>query len=103
MSLRSDLDVASISWPLERLGEGIEELVRRARLHAAPHDPVAVPPSVLRDGAGELRRWIGWAADRLGLEAKPVEATAATLAPLIGQAGPALLQFNGQDGPRFLL
>ena len=103
MNPGSGLAVASISWPLARLGEGIEELVRRARLHAAPHEPIAVPPSVVRDGAGELRRWIGWAADRLGLEAKPVEATAGTLAQLVEQAGPALLQFNDRDGPRFLL
>src|SRR5689334_5901617 len=95
-------DIASISWPLARLGEGIEELVRRARLHTAPHEPITVPPSVLRDGPGELRRWIGWAADRLGLEAKPVEATAGTMAAVVEQAGPALLQFNGAGGPRFL-
>jgi ATP-binding cassette subfamily B protein len=103
MRRETPLDIASISWPLARLGEGIDELVRRARLHVAPHEPVAVPPSVLRDGAGELRRWIGWAADRLGLEAKSVEATAGTFAAVIEQAGPALLQFNADDGPRFLL
>src|SRR5215831_109976 len=97
------MDLGSLSWPLSRLGEGIEELIRRAGMGGAPHAPLTIPASVTRAGVTELARWIAWAADHLGLEAKPVETTVRDLDQLLGRAGPAVLQINDGQGKRFLL
>src|SRR5262245_55145463 len=99
---RAAMNPERLTWPLERLGEGLEELARQAGLHPAPGEPMAVPQSVC-DTAADRERWLAWASNRLGLEAKAVDLSAASLEELLLQAGPALLQFHDGNAPRFLL
>jgi ATP-binding cassette subfamily B protein len=95
-----------VCWPLARLGEGLEELARRAGLVVAAHavlaTPLAVPPAVLQGVPGELGRWIEWAAGRLGIDADAVEAPVPAAARLLQGAGPAMLRVASVDGPRFV-
>ncbi len=72
-------------------------------LRPASGEPLIVPESITRDKTADLDRWIAWVGDRLGVEAKPVEATAANMESLLVGAGPALLQFNDGSEPRFFL
>jgi hypothetical protein len=58
--------IDAFTWPLERLGEGIEELARRTGLCRASEENL-VPPSSIASGHGtDLGRWIEWAGARLG-------------------------------------
>ncbi len=63
-------DLAPLLWPLERLGEALEELARRARLRLVAGDNPPTPATLAADGPREQGRWIEWAAQRLGLEAE---------------------------------
>ena len=94
-------DALASAWPLERAGEVIEALARRAGLSSRE---VAIPlaPS---DANGEgLDRWIQNAAGWLGLEAEPVAIGYSELSESIGGAAPALIQIpsNGSQQPQFL-
>lgn len=90
-------------WPADRLGEALEALGRRAGLCAAAGEPLVLP-TVRDDSPPEhLARWVAWGADRLGLEAEAVDSPLPQVHTLLLQAGPALLQLPGPDGPRFVL
>jgi ATP-binding cassette, subfamily B, bacterial len=91
-----------LSWPLSRLGEGVEELCRRAGLRPDAGEATALPNSVADDPA-ELSRWMSWLAERFGVEAEPLESTPARLDELLRGAGPALLQFEEAGRTRFFL
>src|SRR5262245_380457 len=86
----------AMTWPLSRLGEGIEELVRRSGLRPTTGEPLTVPESAWHDRA-ELQRWFAWVGDRLGVEAKPVEAAAPNVPELVMQAGPAVIRIEGRE------
>jgi ATP-binding cassette subfamily B protein len=93
----STFDFSDIAWPLSRLGEGLDELARRAGLSPASSDAAAAPRA-LHAGAGEdLDRWMQWAADRLGVEAEPVATPHAHFGELLSSAGPAVLRVPGAD------
>src|SRR4051812_38806090 len=77
------VDFAGIAWPLSRLGEGLDELARRAGLSPASKDVVAAPRALDSAHADDLGRWIEWAADRLGVEAEPVDTPYPHLAELL--------------------
>ena len=94
--------IGALSWPLLRLGEGVEELCRRAGLRPNTGETTALPESVTDDPA-EFARWMVWLGDRLGVEAEPVEATPGRLDELLRGAGPALLQFDDAGDGRFFL
>lgn len=95
--------IGALAWPLSRLGEGIEELARRAGLHPSSADATTVPEALDHEGVGELDRWIEWACDRLGLEAEPVEAAASEFGQMLLGAGPALIHFCDASGSHILL
>jgi ATP-binding cassette subfamily B protein len=95
--------VIKLSWPMGRLGEGLEELSRRAGLHPTPGEPLVVPDQAMREGGEDLDRWVSWAADQLGIEAEPVHATVPGLEALLLGGGPAVLRFHDAEGPRFFL
>lgn len=78
--------VASVTWPIERLGEGLGELARRAGLHADGDGPAGAPGSEVA-----LAGWLAAAAGGLGLEAEPVDAPVSEVADLLAKAGPALV------------
>lgn len=89
------------SWPAARLGEGIEELARVAKLLAAgSRNPVAAtsPP----DDRAELGAWIAWAGERLGLEAEPIETFVPQVADWLRDIGPAILQIDTGGEAHFL-
>jgi ATP-binding cassette subfamily B protein len=88
---------------MERLGEGLEELARRAKLNPVAGDVLVAPDSVTQGAAADTGRWIEWAAERLGVEAEPVETTVSGFEQLAANAGPALFQIASTAGPRFLL
>lgn len=80
--------VADAWWPLDRLGEGLEELARRAGLGCPTG---TAPPAAPASGEAELQDWIDLASAALGLEAEPVDSPAAEVAQMLSAAGPALV------------
>ncbi|GAB3775122.1 hypothetical protein GCM10028796_50660 [Ramlibacter monticola] len=97
------LDVRPLCWPVQRLGEAMEELARRARLRVATAEGPQVPATLAADGAQEQARWLEWAAHRLGLEAEALDALAPELDSLLRGAAPALLRVGHDAGEGFLL
>jgi ATP-binding cassette subfamily B protein len=95
--------MATLAWPVPRLGEAMEELGRRARLRTSAADGLQVPAGLAAAGEQEQGRWIEWAAQRLGLEAEAVEAAAAELDAVLRGAAPALLRVEEGGEPGFLL
>jgi ATP-binding cassette subfamily B protein len=100
-------DLPELFWSLSQLGSGIEALARRSELRPSA---VQVPPppnsiAALDDSAASrdaLNQWIESAATWLGLEAEPSAVPYEGLERLIQNAGPALLQVQGNGAPRFL-
>jgi len=96
--------IAALSWPLARLGEGIEQLARGANLlTTGPRNPLtATSPPQHR---AELGTWIEWAGERLGLEAEPIETFVPQVAEWLRDIGPAILQIDiaGEARCLFLL
>jgi ATP-binding cassette subfamily B protein len=95
--------IDEFTWPLARLGEGIEELARRAGLCRASPETLAPPPSITPAHSTDLGRWIEWAGGRLGIEAEAVETTYAEVDALIEGAGPAVIALRGGGELRFLM
>ncbi|MFN8058052.1 MAG: ABC transporter ATP-binding protein [Vicinamibacterales bacterium] len=93
----------ALSWPLASLGEGLEQLARRAGLRPVRSEPIVLPESVLRGSALEFNRWVEWAGGRLGIETDHVDVSAASVETLLLGAGPAVLSFASDDGPRFVM
>ena len=92
------MDIVALSWPLERLGEGIEELARRAGLGPrAPDTQAAGAPDTSQVGS-----WIGWSAARLGIEAESVETALPDVARMLRGAAPAVLRVAAEAGFRYL-
>jgi ATP-binding cassette, subfamily B, bacterial len=96
-------DVRALLWPVARLGEGLEELARRARLRVGAGESPQVPATLAGDGQQEQGRWLEWAAHRLGLEAEALDAVAPELEGLLGGAAPAVLRVEDPAGEGFLL
>lgn len=97
------MSMHELCWPLSRLGEGMEELARRARLNPTAGDALLVPDAATVSIPSELARWIEWAGTRLGIEAEAVDTSVAELSELLRVGGPALLQVWGPEGRSFLL
>lgn len=106
-SAREAVSIRDCFWPIARLGEGLEELARRARLNPVAGDVLVVPDSVTRSTASgqpaDLGRWIEWAAERLGVEAEAVETTVSAVEQMLRDAGPAVFHLRGDRGPGFVL
>jgi len=86
------------AWPAARLGEAIETLARRSGLGVRAVSLPAAPETLAGD---ELELWVATAAERLGIEAEPVECAHAELGDLLRRAAPALVHLPGGFG--FLL
>jgi ATP-binding cassette, subfamily B, bacterial len=94
-------EIGKFWWPLDRLGEGVEELSRRAGLRRdAIAEPLSIPPSFLAGRSFEVSDWFDWAADRLGIEAVSIDTAASELPTLFRAGGPAILLTDvvGQTG-----
>jgi ATP-binding cassette subfamily B protein len=96
------VDVAALLWPASRVGEALDELARRSGLNAAS-DAVTSPAAVARHDDEDLARWLAWAAERLGLEAEPVETPASELDELVTRAAPALFQVTLRETSGFMV
>lgn len=91
-------DIADLSWPLSRLGEGIQEMARFSGLNTGIRDHLTAPEPLQQQDIVDLSRWIEWASDRLALEAEPIETSVSQVGHLLRNAGPAVLQIKiGQD------
>lgn len=90
------------SWPLSSVGEGMEQLARRAGLSPTSREPVRVPEALSRTASQEFSRFVSWAGERLGIEAEAVNVTVASVEPLLLGGGPAVLQYVDESGPRLL-
>ena len=93
----SPADIEQLSWPLERLAEGLQALARDSRLlpsRAAAAALPEVPADVLRGTLDELDRWMGWAGSRLGLEAEGVDSPVPQFDAVLRQSGPAIIHFH---------
>ena len=102
----SHVALAGLSWPLQRLGEGLEALARHSapRLLGASEEALQLPATVAAAELPELERWLGWAASRLGLEAEGVDCPVPQFASLLHEAGPAVLHLHHPTlGRRFVL
>ncbi len=89
------LNLSDISWPVNRLGELIENLARKAGYASRPVK-LPQPPDQLADAGDEtISRWIDVAAGYLGLEAEQVESRYSDTAELISSAGPVILRLPG--------
>jgi ATP-binding cassette, subfamily B, bacterial len=95
--------LSALSWPISRLGQGLEELARRAGLSPNAKAVLTLPDALLKNQSAELGRWMEWAAERLELEAEPVATPAAELTQLVLDAGPAVIQVQGNSGLEFFL
>jgi ATP-binding cassette subfamily B protein len=94
--------VDTLAWPAARLGAALHALARRGRL--APRD-VDLPPPPDPDHARDPRRlgdWIEAAAERLGVEAEPIEAWHRDVTPMLQSAGPALFRLPGEGDARLV-
>ncbi len=86
------VDWAPLSWPLARLGEGIEALAREAGLHPRLPGGATVPPSSEGIDEGQLGEWIVSVADWLGIEAEPVDCPYPELEGFLFASGPCLIR-----------
>jgi len=97
--------IETISWPLDRLGEGLEALARaagllqrKAQFAAArlglQEVPQTVPQEVQTGAVSEMERWLEWASAGLGLEAESVDVPVPQFDSVLHQAGPAVLHVH---------
>ncbi|HEX8064236.1 MAG TPA: ABC transporter ATP-binding protein [Allosphingosinicella sp.] len=78
-------------WPFARLGEGIEELSRRAGLRPKlASDSVKVPATIAAGNIRNLSDWFDWAAEHLGIEANMVQTPVPELPDLLRSGVPAV-------------
>jgi ATP-binding cassette subfamily B protein len=95
-------DIIDLSWPLSRLGEGIQELARLADLNNRIPDHLTAPEPLEQQDIADLGRWIEWASDRLALEAEPIETSVSQVGQLLRNVGPAVLQIKSDQEIQFL-
>lgn len=89
-----------LSWPRER---AVEALAALARATGWPVGEGSRAPAPLREpGHGALSEALGRASRRLGLEVEAVEAPYDGVERLVRSSGPALLEWNGPNGPALL-
>ncbi len=91
----SGAEALAAAWPLERAGEAMEALARRARLSCRE---VAIPIAPFGATGEGLNQWIQDAAGWFGLEAEPVTIVYSELLETVGGAAPALIHIAATDG-----
>jgi ATP-binding cassette subfamily B protein len=92
-----------LRWPAQRLGEGLEELARRAGLRMGDTAAPISPASLTQQDEQAQGRWIEWAAQRLGLEAEAIAMPALDLDGVLRGAAPALFRIEDGAGAGFLM
>jgi ATP-binding cassette subfamily B protein len=91
-------------WPMDRIGEGLEELSRRSGLRRrAPGDTVKVPAVLAAGNFRNLADWFDWAAEHLGIEANLVQTPVSEMPELLRTGGPAVFPNGMFEIPGVLL
>lgn len=91
-------------WPMDRIGEGLEELSRRTGLRRrAPSDSVKVPATLAAGNPRNLSDWFDWAAEHLGIEANQVQTPIPEMPDLLRAGGPAIFPLMIFDIPGVLM
>jgi ATP-binding cassette subfamily B protein len=91
-------------WPFARIGEGIEELSRRAGLRpSVGSDSLKVPAAIAAGNARNLADWFDWAAEHLGIEANLVQTPVSEMPDLLRAGGPAVFPNGMYEVPGVLL
>lgn len=93
------MDWDLVSWPLLRLGEGIDALARQTGLSPRFPEGATAPPSPGGLEESETSEWIISVADWLGIEAEPVECPYPELGEFLRASGPCLMRRPGPGGP----
>ncbi|MFN2195797.1 MAG: ATP-binding cassette domain-containing protein [Anaerolineales bacterium] len=84
------------AWPVNRLGELLENLARRARYVARPVKLPQPPEKLAHGGSEAVGQWIDAAAGSMGLETEPLETGYADTSSFLRLAGPAILRLPGE-------
>lgn len=92
-----------LSWPLERLADGIQELAKRAGLNLDMLENQRLPEPLAQRDLDDLGRWVEWAGMRLGVEAESVSTTVPNFEDLLAAIGPAIIKLDTPEQPVFLL
>ncbi|MFL6846699.1 MAG: ATP-binding cassette domain-containing protein [Allosphingosinicella sp.] len=91
-------------WPLDRVGEGLEELSRRSGLRRSlPSDALKVPAAIAAGNFRNLSDWFEWAAEHLGIQADLVQTPLPEIPALIRAGGPAVFPSSLLGGHGVLL
>lgn len=93
-------DLISSCWPVSRLGEAVEILVRKAGYRLVP-ESVGNPPDWMAE-EDQLDGWLDFLGDRLGVEIEPVVSSFGEFEKLLKRVAPALIQIPGHQQSRFL-
>jgi len=94
--------LAKLTWPLQRLGDGLAALAAVTALNPDAHLP-SVPASVLTGADDAFEHWLDWASGTLALEVEEVEAGVADLGALLAVAYPAIVRVRTARGAQFVL
>jgi ATP-binding cassette subfamily B protein len=86
------------AWPVGQLGDALQMLARRGGLPLRDAE-IAPPPAAIWEDERELAVWLDAAAEWIGVEAEPVEATYSEVRSLGKDGGPAIIRISGN---RFL-
>ncbi len=96
-------ELLELTWPISRLGEAIEILSRKSGfLSESAKTPISLAESMLED-SGAFSQWLETTATGLGIEIEPIHIYYPEVEEFIKNAGPAILQIEGQDKDKFLL
>ncbi len=94
--------LTNLTWPLQRLADGLAALASATALHADARLP-NVPESVLNGAGDAFEHWLDWASGMLALEVEEVEAGVADLGALLEVAYPAIVRVRNAREPQFVL
>ncbi len=101
--MKPTTDLTSVSWPRERLGEGLEALARVSGLERHPEELPRPPRSLDRPGAPTIDEWIEEAVEWLRLDCEPTMSLLGELEDFLRKAAPALLRLQVDRDERFVL
>lgn len=96
-------DINTLSWPLARLGEGLEELAGHAGLAKAQTRPLPATQTLEPEDMIDIGRWIEWLAERMAVEAESIETTVPEFSCCLHNLGPAVLKLHHADDSPYIL
>ncbi|QTA93677.1 ATP-binding cassette domain-containing protein [Desulfonema magnum] len=102
MIQQGNSDLYTFAWPVSRVGEAIEVLIRKTGLLSAPMEAPTPPENLEQTDEEGLGHWIEFVAGRFDIEAEPVESPYTEVEQMLRHAGPALIRLSGRETPCFL-